>query len=49
MLDRVNILVIEDDARTAQAARRGLAAEGYNVAVARTGEEGFSQISARLT
>jgi DNA-binding response OmpR family regulator len=45
ILDRVKILVIEDDAKTAQAVRRGLAAEGYDAAVARTGEEGFFQLN----
>lgn len=38
---RVKILVIEDDAKTAQAIRKGLAGEGHQPAVARTGEEGF--------
>lgn len=46
ILDRVKILVIEDDAKTAQALRRGLEAEGYEAAVARTGEEGFFQVNA---
>jgi len=43
-LDSVKILVIEDDAKTAQAIRRGLEAEGYDASVARTGEEGSSQL-----
>lgn len=43
---RVKILIIEDDAKTAQALRRGLVAEGYETAVARTGEEGFLQVNA---
>lgn len=42
---RVKILVIEDDAKTAQAVRRGLEAEGYEVAVAKTGVEGFCQLN----
>ena len=41
----MKILVIEDDAKTAQAIRRGLEAEGYAAAVARTGDEGFSQLN----
>jgi two-component system, OmpR family, copper resistance phosphate regulon response regulator CusR len=43
--DRVKILVIEDDAKTAQAIRRGLEAEGYAAVVARTGDEGFLQLN----
>jgi DNA-binding response OmpR family regulator len=39
--ERVKILIIEDDAKTAQAVRGGLRSEGYDVAVADTGEEGF--------
>lgn len=42
MLGRVKILVIEDDAKTAQAIRRGLAAEGYDTVPAKTGDEGWS-------
>ncbi|MBI4326262.1 MAG: response regulator transcription factor [Chloroflexi bacterium] len=38
------ILIIEDDARTANALRTGLRAEGYDAAVARTGEEGVLQL-----
>lgn len=45
ILDRVKILVIEDDAKTAQAIRRGLEAEGYDASVARTGDEGLSQLN----
>jgi two-component system, OmpR family, copper resistance phosphate regulon response regulator CusR len=41
----MKILVIEDDGKTAQAIRRGLEAEGYEAAVARTGEEGFCQLN----
>ena len=36
------ILVIEDDAKTANAIRTGLRGEGYEAALARTGEEGLS-------
>ena len=45
ILDGVKILVIEDEAKTAQAIRRGLEAEGYDAAVVRTGEEGFSRLN----
>jgi DNA-binding response OmpR family regulator len=40
------ILVIEDDAKTANALRNGLRGEGYNAAVAKTGEDGFFQLNA---
>lgn len=40
------ILIIEDDAKTANAIRNGLRGEGYDAAVARTGEDGFSQLNA---
>ena len=40
------ILVIEDDMKTANAIRSGLRGEGYDTAVARTGEDGFFQLSA---
>lgn len=42
----MKILVIEDDAKTAQAIRKGLAGEGHQPAVARTGEEGFFLLNA---
>ncbi len=38
----MKVLVIEDEAKTAQAIRQGLSGEGYESIVARTGEEGFS-------
>jgi two-component system, OmpR family, copper resistance phosphate regulon response regulator CusR len=38
---QVKILIIEDDAKTAQAVRKGLSGEGYEASLARTGEEGF--------
>jgi len=41
----MNILVVEDEAKVARALRDGFAAEGYEVAVARTGEEGFFRVS----
>ena len=37
----VKILVIEDEPKTAEAIRKGLQAEGYESAVAHSGEEGF--------
>jgi DNA-binding response OmpR family regulator len=37
----VNILVIEDDKKVAQALRKGLETERYTVKVAHTGEDGF--------
>src|SRR5262249_55577052 len=40
------ILVIEDDSKTANALRTGLRGEGYDAAVARTGEDGFFQLNA---
>jgi len=46
MLGRVKILVVEDDAKTAQAIRRGLSAEGYDTVAARTGDEGWSHLNA---
>jgi two-component system copper resistance phosphate regulon response regulator CusR len=47
ILDPVNILIIEDDEKTAQAIRHGLEAEGYEAAVARTGEDGLVQLNAK--
>jgi len=38
------ILIIEDDAKTAHAVRTGLRGEGYEAAVARTGEDGVFQL-----
>jgi two-component system copper resistance phosphate regulon response regulator CusR len=40
------ILVIEDDIKTANAVRAGLRGEGYDAAVAKTGEDGFFQLNA---
>jgi DNA-binding response OmpR family regulator len=37
----MRVLIIEDDGKVAGAVRTGLAAEGYDVAVARTGEDGY--------
>lgn len=41
------VLVVEDEPKVARALREGLAAEGYAVSVAATGEEGFFQASAQ--
>jgi DNA-binding response OmpR family regulator len=41
----LRILVIEDEAKVAKAVADGLAAEGYQVRVAGTGEEGFFLVS----
>jgi DNA-binding response OmpR family regulator len=40
----VRILVVEDEAKLARAVRQGLSGEGYDVAVASTGEEGFYRL-----
>jgi two-component system, OmpR family, copper resistance phosphate regulon response regulator CusR len=40
------ILVIEDDAKTANAVRSGLRGEGYEAALAKTGEDGFFLLAA---
>jgi two-component system copper resistance phosphate regulon response regulator CusR len=42
------ILVIEDDSKTANAIRTGLRGEGYDAAVARTGEDGFFQLNSEV-
>lgn len=39
------ILIIEDDPKTANAIRNGLRGEGYDAAVARTGDDGASQLT----
>ena len=39
--DLVKVLVIEDDAKTADALRRGLEAEGYTVDIAGNGDDGL--------
>ncbi len=41
------ILVVEDEAKVSQALAQGLGADGYDVTIARTGEEGFFLASAR--
>ncbi|HYC00872.1 MAG TPA: response regulator transcription factor [Candidatus Limnocylindrales bacterium] len=40
----MQILVIEDDAKIAQAVRQGLSAEGFEISVARTGDEGLARL-----
>ena len=42
-----NILLIEDDSKTARALQLGLCEDGYDVTVARTGEEGLLQLGAK--
>ena len=43
----MHILVVEDEAMVAQALKEGLQREGYEVTVARTGEEGYYLLDAR--
>jgi DNA-binding response OmpR family regulator len=43
----LNILIIEDEKKVAQALQKGLESEHYQVQVALTGEEGFYQLSSR--
>ncbi len=42
----MRILVVEDEAKVARALQEGLGREGYQVVLARTGEEGFYLVSA---
>jgi two-component system copper resistance phosphate regulon response regulator CusR len=42
----VHVLVVEDEEKVARALQEGLAAEGYQVTVAPTGEDGFFRASA---
>lgn len=44
---RTHILVVEDEPKVAMALGQGLLSEGYDVAVALTGEEGLSQAESR--
>src|SRR5262245_48310764 len=37
----MNVLVVEDESKVALALKEGLQREGYDVTVARTGEEGY--------
>lgn len=41
----MRVLIIEDDAKVAGAVKAGLAAEGYDVAVSRTGEDGYFRVT----
>lgn len=43
----MHILVVEDEPKVGDALREGLEGDGYEVALARTGEEGFFQASAQ--
>jgi len=43
----MKILVIEDEAKTADSVRSGLEAEGYRVDLVRTGDEGSEQLRLR--
>ena len=43
----MHILVVEDETKVARALSEGLAREGYEVTVARTGEEGYYLLDAR--
>ena len=43
----MQILVVEDEPKVGQALREGLESEGYEVALAQTGEEGFFHASTR--
>lgn len=44
----MHVLVIENERKVAEALRKGLEAEQYDVTVARTGEEGFFQLNTRI-
>ncbi|HKC10871.1 MAG TPA: response regulator transcription factor [Vicinamibacteria bacterium] len=43
----MHILIVEDEAKVAQALKEGLQREGYEVTLARTGEEGYYLLDAR--
>jgi len=43
----VHILIVEDETKVAQALKEGLEREGFEVTVARTGEEGYYLLDAR--
>lgn len=45
----MKIILIEDDSKTAQAIRAGLKGEGYEVAVAKTGEDGLHLINSETS
>lgn len=42
----MRVMIVEDDLKTADALKKGLEKEGFSVATARTGEEGFFLLSA---
>lgn len=42
----MRILVVEDEPKVALALKEGLEREGYDVIVARTGEEGYDLLNA---
>jgi len=44
----VRVLIVEDEAKVAQALREGLTGEGYEPVVAASGEDGFFQASAQV-
>jgi len=44
----MRILVVEDEAKVAQALQEGLAGEHYDVVVAKTGEDGFFRANAEI-
>ncbi|WP_224962185.1 response regulator [Geomonas subterranea] len=44
----MHVLVIEDEIKVAQALRKGLEAEQYEVTVAYSGEDGFFQLNAEV-
>lgn len=44
----MRILLIEDEAKTARAVQTGLRGEGFDAAVARSGEEGFFLLNAEM-
>ncbi len=41
----MRVLIVEDDAKVAGAVRAGLAGDGYDVVVARTGEDGYFRVT----
>jgi two-component system OmpR family response regulator len=45
-MTRMRLLVVEDDAKMVRALERGLGQEGYDVDVARTGDDGLSRATA---
>ena len=41
----MKLLIVEDDEKTSRALEAGLAGEGFTVAVARSGEDGFLRLN----